>query len=80
MSQRWNSDHGGFAPMVGRKAKSLVMRQFVGHSCVGVIHIPSPHLTCVAVLYTFRAVCFGHKLAIGQFGFKKSILCKIIEE
>ena len=59
--------------MVGRKLKSLVMRQFVGRFCVGVIHIPSHHVTFVAVPYTFRAVRFGHKLATAVFGPQRQI-------
>jgi len=47
--------------MVGRKLKSLVIKQFVGRFWDGVIHMRSRHLTFVVALYTFRAVCFGHK-------------------
>jgi hypothetical protein len=54
------------------------MRQFVGRFCVGVIRIPSHHLTFVAVLHTFRAVCFGHKLATAVFDLEKMNLSKLL--
>ena len=73
-----NTDHGSFAPMVGRKLKSLVMRQFVGRFCVGVIHIPSDQLTFVAVRCTFSAVCFGHKMATAVFVLEKMNPCKLL--
>ena len=64
--------------MVDRKLKSLVMRQFVERSCVGVIHIPSHHLTFVVALYRFCTVCFGHKIDHGLLDLEKMNTCKLL--
>ena len=48
------------------------------HFCVGVIHISSHQLTFIAVVYTFRAVCFGHKLATAVFDLEKLNPCKLL--